>query len=162
MACVVCNVLTCVSFQDTNTYDYYWRNMRQFGEVLTDMERRGIRVDAKDYLASVEEQARKDRDEHSKKFRQWAADQIGAEGLALNPASATQLATFLFGGTQMGHTYRNSKSIGGKFDFTTQISENHEIKTGFSFRNDNLVERNLQVLYDQNYNEPTVLLENKS
>ena len=62
----------------------------------------------------------------------------------------------------MGHTYRNSKSIGGKFDFTTQISENHEIKTGFSFRNDNLVERNLQVLYDQNYNEPTVLLENKS
>ena len=71
-------------------------------------------------------------------------------------------ATFLFGGTQMGHTYRNSKSIGGKFDFTTQISENHEIKTGFSFRNDNLVERNLQVLYDQNYNEPTVLLENKS
>ena len=71
-------------------------------------------------------------------------------------------ATFLFGGTQMGHTYRESKSVGGKFDFTSQISSNHEIKTGFSFRNDNLVERNLQVLYDQNYDEPTVLKENRS
>ena len=71
-------------------------------------------------------------------------------------------ATFLFGGTQMGHTYRNSKSVGGKFDFTSQISSNHEIKTGFSFRNDNLVERNLTVLYDQNFDEPTVLSENKS
>jgi len=71
-------------------------------------------------------------------------------------------ATFLFGGTQMGHTYRQSKSVGGKFDFTSQISSNHEIKTGFSFRNDNLVERNLQVLYDQNYDEPTVLKENNS
>ena len=71
-------------------------------------------------------------------------------------------ATFLFGGTQMGHTYRNSKSVGGKFDFTSQISSNHEIKTGFSFRNDNLVERNLTVLYDQNFDEPTVLSENNS
>jgi len=71
-------------------------------------------------------------------------------------------ATFLFGGTQMGHTYRNSKSVGGKFDFTSQISSNHEIKTGFSFRNDNLVERNLTVLFDQNFDEPTVLSENKS
>ena len=71
-------------------------------------------------------------------------------------------ATFLFGGTQMGHSYRVSKSLGGKFDFTSQISTNHEIKTGFSFRNDNLVERNLQVLYNQNYDKPTVLGENQS
>ena len=71
-------------------------------------------------------------------------------------------ATFLFGGTQMGHTYRVSSSIGGKFDFTTQVNDNHEIKTGLSFRSDNLNERNLQVLYNQNYDEPTVLPENKS
>lgn len=85
---------------DTNMYDYYWSNMREFGEVLTDMERRGIRVDAKDYLASVERQARKDRDEHSKKFRDWASKHIGVDGLAMNPASAAQLCTFLFGGAQ--------------------------------------------------------------
>jgi hypothetical protein len=84
--------------EGTNMYDYYWANMRQFGEVLTDMERRGIRVDAKDYLASVEKQARKDRDEHSRRFREWASKQIGVDGLAMNPASAAQLCTFLFGG----------------------------------------------------------------
>ena len=71
-------------------------------------------------------------------------------------------ATFLFGGTQMGHTYRVSSSVGGKFDFTTQVNENHEIKTGLSYRADNLNERNLEVLYNQNYDEPTVLPENKS
>ena len=71
-------------------------------------------------------------------------------------------ATFLFGGTQMGHTYRTSSSTGGKFDFTTQLNDNHEVKTGFSFRSDNLNERNLTVLYNQNYDEPTVLPENKS
>ena len=78
--------------------------MREFGVVLTDMERRGIRVDAKDYLATVEVQARKDRDEHSRIFREWAARQIGKDGLAMNPASSTQLATFLFGGAVNGKT----------------------------------------------------------
>lgn len=97
--------------KDTNMYDYYWRNMREFGEVLTDMERRGIRVDAKDYLASVEEQARKDRHEHSKKFRQWAAGEIGVDGLALNPASATQLATFLFGGSLNDKTKQPTDAV---------------------------------------------------
>jgi hypothetical protein len=97
--------------RDTNMYDYYWRNMREFGAVLTDMERRGIRVDAKDYLASVEEQARKDRDEHSKKFRQWAAGEIGIDGLALNPASATQLATFLFGGSENLKTKKPTEAV---------------------------------------------------
>jgi len=71
-------------------------------------------------------------------------------------------ATFLFGGTQMGHTYRVSSSVGGKFDYTTQLNDNHEVKAGLSFRSDNLKERNLQVLYNQNYYEPTVLPENKS
>jgi len=71
-------------------------------------------------------------------------------------------ATFLFGGTQMGHTYRVSSSVGGKLDYTTQLNDNHEVKVGLSFRSDNLKERNLQVLYNQNYYEPTVLPENKS
>lgn len=85
---------------DTNLYDYYWANMREFGEVLTDMERRGIRVDAKEYLASVEIQARQDREDHLRAFRRWAAKMIGVDGLALNPASSTQLGTFLFGGSE--------------------------------------------------------------
>ena len=71
-------------------------------------------------------------------------------------------ATFLFGGTQMGHTYRVSNSVGGKFDFTIQMNDRHELKTGFSFRRDNLEERNFSILYNYNYRQPTVLPENES
>ena len=71
-------------------------------------------------------------------------------------------ATFLFGGTQMGHTYRVSNSVGGKFDFTIQMNDRHELKTGFSFRKDILEERNFSVLYNYNYRQPTVLPENES
>ncbi|EJK52877.1 hypothetical protein THAOC_27798, partial [Thalassiosira oceanica] len=75
--------------------EYYHRHMRPFGELLTDMERRGILI-ATDYLAGVEVQARKDRVEHVETFRQWAAEQIGPDGLAMNLGSSTQLSTFLF------------------------------------------------------------------
>lgn len=81
-----------------NLYYYYFKYLREFGEVLTDMERRGVRVDAHDYLARVEEQARKDREYHVATFRKWAASQIGPDGLAINPASSLQLNIFLFGG----------------------------------------------------------------
>jgi DNA polymerase-1 len=79
-------------------YDYYQMYMRPFGQVLTDMERRGIHVNARDYLANVEVQARADRAAHLHTFRTWAASKIGPDGLALNPASSVQLTTFLFGG----------------------------------------------------------------
>jgi hypothetical protein len=85
-------------------YDYYHLHMRPFAEVLTDMERRGVRVDARDYLAKVEEQAREDRDGHSRIFRDWASQYIGADGLAINPASSLQLQTFLFGGAKIEKT----------------------------------------------------------
>lgn len=91
-------------FANRNLLEYYMMHMRPFGEVLTDMERRGIRVDARDYLAKVEEQAREDREYHSRVFREWAAKQIGPDGWALNTASSVQLQTLLFGGS------RNSKT----------------------------------------------------
>eukprot|EP00957_Ditylum_brightwellii_P201240 15324718-Ditylum_brightwellii.AAC.1 len=46
--------------QGDSLFEYYHSNMRKFGEVWTDMERRGIRVNAVDYLANVELQARAD------------------------------------------------------------------------------------------------------
>eukprot|EP00533_Pseudo-nitzschia_delicatissima_P000218 CAMPEP_0116111640 /NCGR_PEP_ID=MMETSP0327-20121206/18557_1 /TAXON_ID=44447 /ORGANISM="Pseudo-nitzschia delicatissima, Strain B596" /LENGTH=1018 /DNA_ID=CAMNT_0003604893 /DNA_START=246 /DNA_END=3300 /DNA_ORIENTATION=+ len=97
--------------KDTNLYDYYWHNMREFGEVLTDMERRGVRVDAKDYLASVELQARQDREDHVKAFREWVATEIGPDGLAINPASSTQLCTLLFGGSQNVKTRERTEDV---------------------------------------------------
>lgn len=96
---------------DTNLYDYYWANMREFAEVLTDMERRGVRVDAKDYLAGVEVQARQDRVEHLKKFRSWVAAEIGPDGLAINTASATQLGTLLFGGCENAKTRELTEDV---------------------------------------------------
>jgi hypothetical protein len=100
-------------YQDKNLYEYYIMHMRPFAEVLTDMERRGIRVDAKDYLAGVEKVARADRVRHSRTFREWAATKIGPDGLALNPASSTQLGTLLFGGA------RNTKT--GEFTETVRV-----------------------------------------
>lgn len=96
---------------DTNLYDYYWMHMRPFGEVLTDMERRGIRVDANEYLAGVEIKAREDRAHHVEVFRQWAAKKIGADGLALNTASSVQLCTFLFGGAENEKTKEKTESV---------------------------------------------------
>lgn len=78
--------------------------MRKFGEVLTDMERRGIRVDAQNYLANVEIQAREDREGHVETFRRWALKMNGPDGYAINPASSTQLCTFLFGGAENAKT----------------------------------------------------------
>ena len=96
---------------DTNMNDYYELHMRPFGEVLTDMERRGIRVDAKDYLAIVEIQAREDRARHVEIFRQWAFKMIGPDGLAMNTASSTQLCTFLFGGAENFKTKEKTEVI---------------------------------------------------
>jgi DNA polymerase-1 len=98
-------------FADLNLLDYYMEHMRPFAEVLTDMERRGIRVDARDYLAKVEEQARKDRAHHSYVFRKWAAEQIGPDGWALNTASSVQLQTFLFGGSRNSKTGEVTESV---------------------------------------------------
>jgi 3'-5' exonuclease len=96
---------------ETTMYDYYELHMRPFGEVLTDMERRGIRVDAKDYLANVEIMARKDRAHHVEVFRQWAYKMIGPDGLAMNTASSTQLSTFLFGGAENIKTKEKTEAI---------------------------------------------------
>tara|TARA_B100000029_G_scaffold134504_1_gene128823 strand:+ start:2215 stop:4872 length:2658 start_codon:yes stop_codon:yes gene_type:complete len=72
-------------------------------------------------------------------------------------------ATFAFGGTQMGHYSRESNSQGGKFDFTSQITNRHEVKIGANFRIDNLEEDNFVVLFDgYEYPEPTVPPVNES
>ena len=86
--------------KDHSLYQYYFTYMREFCTVLTDMERRGIYVD-KEYLAKVEEQARADRAHHVQVFQDWAIKHLGpVNGLAMNPASSTQLQTFFFGGSQ--------------------------------------------------------------
>eukprot|EP00956_Cyclotella_meneghiniana_P023398 scaffold45568_cov59-Cyclotella_meneghiniana.AAC.2 len=93
-----------------NMMEYYNMHMRPFGELLTDLERRGMLV-AKDYLADVEVKARKDREGHVEVFRQWAYKQIGPDGLAMNTASSVQLSTFLFGGAKNVKTGEASERV---------------------------------------------------
>ena len=72
-------------------------------------------------------------------------------------------ATFSFGGSNRGHSYRDSESFGGKFDITSQINTRHEVKAGVQYRNDILNERNFSVLFDGNtYKIPTITAENES
>lgn len=72
-------------------------------------------------------------------------------------------STFSFGGSNRGHSYRKSNSLSFKFDFTSQVTNRHEVKTGINFRSDDLDERNFSVLYDnQIYRVPTILPENDS
>jgi hypothetical protein len=98
-------------YQGLNLYEYYDMHMRKFAEVLTDMERRGIRVDANEYLAKVEVQARIDRAEHVETFRRWACELNGPNGYAINPASSTQLCTLLFGGAQNQKTKEPTETV---------------------------------------------------
>jgi outer membrane receptor protein involved in Fe transport len=65
--------------------------------------------------------------------------------------------TFLFGGTQMGHTYQKSKTIIGKGDFTSQLDSRNLLKAGFEARLHILDQVSYTVLYDRNvYQTPTV------
>lgn len=76
-----------------------------------------------------------------------------------SPASST----FSFGGSNRGQSYRKSNSFAFKFDFTSQVTNRHELKAGINFRKDNLDERNFAVLYDnQVYKVPTILPVNDS
>ena len=72
--------------------------MVDFGECLTDMERRGVRVDT-EYLKGIEVKAKEDQKRHTAVFRKWAERMMGVDGKAINPSSSQQLQTFLFGGS---------------------------------------------------------------
>lgn len=71
-------------------------------------------------------------------------------------------ATFLFGGSDREHIYRQSFSTGFKFDFTSQITTKHEVKFGVSARIDSLQERGFEVLYEKGDAFPIILPVNNS
>ncbi|NQV38505.1 MAG: TonB-dependent receptor [Candidatus Marinimicrobia bacterium] len=71
--------------------------------------------------------------------------------------------TFYFGGMGNLHRYRDSKSTGLKFDYLNQINARHEVKTGISYRSDNLIQDEFEVLFDGfTYPVPTVDEKNAS
>lgn len=54
--------------------------------------------------------------------------------------------TFSSGGTQNMHYYQRSKSMGGKFDITSQVNKNNEVKMGIEFMTHILDYENFEVI----------------
>jgi len=97
---VLVDKLRKMDWQDgASLYEFYLRYWQPFGEVLTDMEREGIEVDASTMLPEAEQRAKQERDRLELKFRRWAASWYPAAWF-MNPSSGTQIATLLFGGEE--------------------------------------------------------------
>lgn len=66
--------------------------------------------------------------------------------------------TFYFGGTQNSHYYEDAKTLLLKFDITSQLTKNHEVKLGFEGKKHNLEYRSFTIRRDTiTYLQPTIL-----
>ncbi|MFH0734489.1 MAG: TonB-dependent receptor [bacterium] len=76
------------------------------------------------------------------------------------PDYKTNLAstyTFLAGGTANSQYYQRSQTYGGKFDITSQINNNHEVKFGAQIKSHILDYESFTILRDTaNYKTPTI------
>jgi outer membrane receptor protein involved in Fe transport len=71
--------------------------------------------------------------------------------------------TFLAGGTQNGQSYVRTASAGLKFDITSQVTSNHEIKAGAEYRKHTLNYEYFTVLCDTvRYFSPTITSTNNA
>jgi hypothetical protein len=87
-----------------NLFDFYNKYLLDFGELLTDMEANGIKVDTQKHLRDAEVRAREERQSMELIFMNWAAEQC-PDGKFINSASTVQIQQLLF-----GH-YENSQHI---------------------------------------------------
>jgi hypothetical protein len=76
--------------------EFYREYLADFGELLTDMERNGIKVDTEVHLKEAEIRAREDRDRMVKTFIDWASLNC-ADAPYINTASTTQIQQLFFG-----------------------------------------------------------------
>lgn len=77
-------------------FDFYQSYLKDFGQLLTDMEHNGIKVDTKNHLRKAEFAAREERDKMQKLFIEWATEMCPA-ARDINIASTTQIQQLLFG-----------------------------------------------------------------
>jgi hypothetical protein len=93
-----------------NMYDFYSKYLRDFGELLTDMERNGIKVDTQHHLRQAEIQARYERDKYEKMFLEWASTYC-KDGKFINIASTSQIQQLLFGHYENGQLISRSRTF---------------------------------------------------
>jgi len=77
-----------------NMYDLYYKYWLPFGELLTDMERVGIKIDLA-HLKNKQKEAENDRDTHEKKFLEWVYTVL-PNAKEFNPSSPNQMQQLLF------------------------------------------------------------------
>lgn len=112
--------------------------------------------DYKRYLYPLLDAAGKAVDFHpGMDWTKYHADPRYQPAYKLNRAS---VYTFLSGGTLNRHFYQRTKTMAAKFDITSQINSNHELKFGFHFKRHTLDYENFLVKIDTvRYFTPTIL-----
>jgi outer membrane receptor protein involved in Fe transport len=71
--------------------------------------------------------------------------------------------TFLSGGTRNGHYYQRSSTTSVKFDLTSQVTQNHEVKLGAEYKAHTLNYESFTVMRDTvRYFTPTILSTNSA
>jgi hypothetical protein len=88
--------LPTVNGEKPNMYHFYMRYLKDFGELLTDMERNGIKLDTTGHLKKAEQAARLERQRMEDMFIEWAT-QYCTEIKHINIASPAQMQQLLFG-----------------------------------------------------------------
>ena len=79
-----------------NMFEYYQEYLLPFGELLTDIEKIGIKVDTEVHLKEAESRARRDRSLMLERFYRWA-EKIMPDARMINTASTSQIQQFFFG-----------------------------------------------------------------
>ena len=79
-----------------NMHDYYSHYLAPFGELLTDMESIGIKVDTQNHLKKAEQLARIERDKMLDMFNTWVQKHC-PDAKYINTASTIQMQQLFFG-----------------------------------------------------------------
>lgn len=108
-----------------NMLDFYSRYVAPFGQLLTDMEANGIRVDTQGHLKDAEFRAREERQRMEKLFLDWAKDYCSSADF-INIASTAQIQQLLFGhyeGEQLISMERSFKIEKSEAEYAAQQQE---------------------------------------
>jgi len=121
MSCEACSILTSKpGFRKCTTlWDFYTYYLAEFGNLLTQMERNGLRVD-KDHLANAEKMALEDKRVAEDYFRNWAATKCEGAKL-MNVGSGLQVRQLLFAGAK--NKRRDKPGVELTREFTQESTE---------------------------------------
>ena len=105
-----------------HNYNLYLKYWRPFGELLTDMERYGFKINLQ-YLKKIQIQAENDKQKYEREFLKWVWDNQD-DAKEFNPSSAQQMQHMLFAPYFKEHvdqSNRNYEELEEKGDYIPRI-----------------------------------------